>query len=77
MPKDVLIKLEAIDTGNLQNGQVVFKTHYEIQGEESYVFSILCDAIHKNDKFKRLVEAALRFDREHDFANCPHCRPKN
>jgi len=56
-----------------KNGEREIKYDYLIQGEEVDLFCMLCDIIHKNPEFRKMVTHALKFNKEHDFENCPFC----
>lgn len=75
--KDNIINLRMTETGKNREGKKEYEKRVIVQGQNVLLFTILAEAIHKNPEFKMLVIAALKFDNEHDHANCPHCRAQN
>jgi hypothetical protein len=53
----------------------IYSKNLDISGDTRVLFHMLCEAIDLNQEFKRLVELALKFNKEHDKENCPFCNP--
>lgn len=71
-----VIELTSVDLGITDSQEnPVFDRTYKMHGDELTLFAMLCDLIDIRPDFKRLVEMALKFNREHDRANCIHCNP--
>lgn len=72
---DIIIKFEGRDTGRKINEQTVYEFDYKIHGDEVELFCMLCDVIHQNPQFLKMIMHAVKFNREHDREDCPDCNP--
>lgn len=71
-----IIQLISEDMGiKTSNDEAMFNDSYHVSGERSTLFRLLCDAIDTDPNLKNLMELALKFNKEHDKANCLHCNP--
>jgi hypothetical protein len=54
-------------------GQDQYQFNMDMRGDPLKCFHLLCEAIHSSPQFKAMVTQALKYDNEHDRANCPYC----
>lgn len=71
-----IISFVSEDTGIIDSKEeTIYHKDFSIDGDDSIIFCMLVEAIDTNPQFKKLVEMAIKFHKEHDRDNCPFCNP--